>query len=330
MPLERVLAIVMVAGLVLYLLGGGADFGGGVWDLLASGPRKNAQRALIEKAIGPIWEANHVWFIFVFVLLFSAFPPAFATLTTALFTPLTLYALGLVMRGAAFTFRHYDADPSRRRRFGALFSAASVGCPFILGAMGAALVREQPLSWSMDVFVVAAGLFTLALVAALAATYLTVEAADAALREDFRRRALGSLAVAGLASFVALGTAEAVAPTLIASVGHGGPVVVGALFGGLALFLVATRRYRSARLVVGALASTVVIGWAVAKGEVLVWGEHTLTSSHAQPSTMVFLLAATVIAAVLVGPSLVFLFSVFARPSPRARRPAGAPRPSGP
>ncbi|MCU0695845.1 MAG: cytochrome d ubiquinol oxidase subunit II [Myxococcaceae bacterium] len=318
MPLEHVLAAVMVGGLVLYLLGGGADFGGGVWDLLASGPRKGAQRALIEKAIGPIWEANHVWFIFVFVLLFSAFPPAFATLTTALFTPLTLYALGLVMRGAAFTFRHYDADVRRRRRFGAMFSAASVGCPFLLGAMGAALVREQPLSLAIDVFVVAAGLFTLALVAALAATYLTVEAADEALREDFRRRALGSLAVAGLASWVALGTAGSVAPHLIARVGQGGPAVFGTLFGALALALVATRRFRLARLVVGALAGTVVIGWALAKGETLVWGEHTLGSSHAQPSTMVFLLAATVIAAVLVGPSLVFLFTVFARPARRA------------
>ena len=82
---EHVVAAVMLAGLVLYVLGGGADFGGGVWDLLASGPRKKAQRAAIERAIGPVWEANHVWFVFVFVLLFAAFPPAFARVTTARF-----------------------------------------------------------------------------------------------------------------------------------------------------------------------------------------------------------------------------------------------------
>ena len=316
MALENVIAAVIVGGLVLYVLGGGADFGGGVWDLLASGPRKDAQRALIEGAIGPIWEANHVWFIFVFVMLFSAFPPAFATLTTALFTPLTLYAMGLVMRGSAFTFRHYDSDPVRRRRFGALFSAASIGCPFLLGAMGAALVRERPLSLELDLFVVAGGFFALALVAALAATYLAAAANELALSEDFRRRAIVSLVVAGVASWLALAAAEDVAPLLVARVGRGLPAVAGTLFGALAVAVVATRRYRAARVVVGALASTVVIGWAVAKGEVLVWGEHTVGSSRAHPATLQVLLVASVVAAVLVLPSLALLFTVFSRRSP--------------
>ena len=290
MGLEHVIAAVMVGGLVLYVLGGGADFGGGVWDLLASGPRKDAQRALIERSIGPIWEANHVWFIFVFVLFFSAFPPAFATLVTALFTPLTLYAMGLVMRGSAFTFRHYESDPVRRRRFGALFSAASIGCPFILGAMGAAL----------------------------AATYLAVAAKDEAVREDFRRRAIVSLVVAGVASWVALAVAGNVAPLLVSRVGLGLPAVAGTLFGVLAVAMQVTCRFRAARLVVGALASTVVIGWAVAKGEVLVWGEHTLASSRAHPATLQVLIVASVVAAVLVMPSLALLFSVFSRRAAKA------------
>ncbi|MDP3500055.1 MAG: cytochrome d ubiquinol oxidase subunit II [Myxococcales bacterium] len=313
MGLEHVIAAVMVGGLVLYVLGGGADFGGGVWDLLASGPRKDDQRALIERTIGPIWEANHVWFIFVFVLFFSAFPPAFATLTTALFTPLTLYAMGLVMRGSAFTFRHYDSDPVRRRRFGALFSAASIGCPFILGAIGAAMVRERPLSLELDLFVVAGGFFMLALVAALAATYLAVAATDEAVREDFRRRAIVSLVVAGAASWLALAVAADVAPLLITRVGFGLPALAGTLLGFLAVAMQATRRYRAARFAVGALASTVVIGWAVAKGEVLVWGEHTLASSRAHPATLQVLLIASAVAAVLVMPSLALLFSVFSQ-----------------
>ncbi|MDP3232399.1 MAG: cytochrome d ubiquinol oxidase subunit II [Myxococcales bacterium] len=313
MGLEHVIAAVMVGGLVLYVLGGGADFGGGVWDLLASGPRKDDQRALIERTIGPIWEANHVWFIFVFVLFFSAFPPAFATLTTALFTPLTLYAMGLVMRGSAFTFRHYDSDPVRRRRFGALFSAASIGCPFILGAIGAAMVRERPLSLELDLFVVAGGFFMLALVAALAATYLAVAATDEAVREDFRRRAIVSLVVAGAASWLALAVAGDVAPLLITRVGFGLPALAGTLLGFLAVAMQATRRYRAARFAVGALASTVVIGWAVAKGEVLVWGEHTLASSRAHPATLQVLLIASAVAAVLVMPSLALLFSVFSQ-----------------
>lgn len=317
MALEAVIAAIIVGGLVLYVLGGGADFGGGVWDLLASGPHRREQRALIEASIGPIWEANHVWFIFVFVLLFSAFPPAFASLTTALFTPLTLYAMGLVLRGAAFTFRHYDSDPVRRRRFGALFSAASILCPFLLGAMGAALVREQPLSLSLDLFVVAGGFFTLALVAGLAATYLALAAQDEALRESFRRRGIASLVVAGVASWLALAVAADVAPLLVARVGRGLPAVAGTLFGSAAIAMLVTRRYRAARLVVGALAATVVIGWAVAKGEVLVWGEHTLASSRAHPATLQVLIIASIVAAVLVLPSLALLFSVFGRRAAR-------------
>src|ERR1044071_8804329 len=98
-----VTAGLMFLSLVLYAILGGADYGGGVWDLLASGPRAQEQRRLIATAIGPVWEANHVWLIFVIVLLFTAFPPAFAVLSTALHIPLTLMVLGIVLRGAAFT-----------------------------------------------------------------------------------------------------------------------------------------------------------------------------------------------------------------------------------
>src|SRR3954466_6248314 len=109
MRTDLVLGGVMVVALVIYVLMGGADFGGGVWDLLAAGPRRREQRALIEKALGPIWEANHVWLILVVVLLFAAFPPAFAAISIALHIPLTLFLVGVVFRGSAFTFRSYDA-----------------------------------------------------------------------------------------------------------------------------------------------------------------------------------------------------------------------------
>src|SRR5690349_14916593 len=102
------LAAIALLGLICYALTGGADYGGGVWDLLARGPRAAAQRALIADAISPIWEANHVWLILVIVILFSAFPPAFATIATALHIPLTLMLVGIVLRGSAFTFRAYD------------------------------------------------------------------------------------------------------------------------------------------------------------------------------------------------------------------------------
>jgi cytochrome d ubiquinol oxidase subunit II len=316
---EHAVAAVMVGGLVLYVLGGGADFGGGVWDLLASGPRKKEQRALIEHAIGPVWEANHVWFIFVFVLFFAAFPPAFAHLTTTFFDLLTAYAFGIVLRGSAFTFRHYDASAERRRRFGALFSAASIGCPLILGAMGALLVRDGPLSSDLrDPFVLAGAVFFLALVAALAATYLTLEATDEALRQDFRRRALGALIVAGLASWVALLLGRETATLLVSRIAGRGVAGLATVLGVASFTLLVRRRFALARVAVAALASTVVIGWAVAKGELLVPPSFTLESSKAHAGTLHVLLLACGVGAVVLLPSLWLLFRVFA-PLRRAR-----------
>ena len=101
-------AAVIYVALLVYTLTGGADFGGGVWDLFAAGPRRDRQRALVARAIGPIWEANHVWLIVVVVLLFVCFPPAFAAIMTALHIPLTLMLIGVVLRGSAFVFRAYD------------------------------------------------------------------------------------------------------------------------------------------------------------------------------------------------------------------------------
>src|SRR5437870_2636354 len=117
MPLEIIVGGVLIIALTIYALSGGADFGAGVWDLFAHGPRAKAQRALIANAIGPIWEANNVWLVLVVVVLFTAFPPAFAAISTALFVPLTLMLIGIVLRGAAFAFRAHDRqqDDVQRR-----------------------------------------------------------------------------------------------------------------------------------------------------------------------------------------------------------------------
>src|SRR4029077_1276730 len=117
----------------------GADFGGGVWDLLASGPRKRQQRHLVEEAIGPVWEANHVWLILAVVLLFSCFPAAFAQLSIRLHIPLSLALIGIVLRGSAFAFRSYGGlRDDVQRNWGRLFAIASVVTPLLLGmAVGA-------------------------------------------------------------------------------------------------------------------------------------------------------------------------------------------------
>ena len=143
MPSEVLLGGAIVVALMLYVLLAGADFGGGVWDLLAFGPRRARQRQAIEHAIGPIWEANHVWLILVVVVMFTAFPTAFAALSTSLHVPLTLFLGGVVFRGSAFAFRSFDggagagsgADRGDRaqRRWGLIFSLASLISPLLLG-----------------------------------------------------------------------------------------------------------------------------------------------------------------------------------------------------
>src|SRR5689334_4940258 len=120
----------MVAALCAYVITGGADFGGGVWDLLASGPRREEQRALISRSLAPIWEANHVWLIVVVVMVFTAFPAAFSTIAIVLHIPLTLMLVGIVARGSAFVFRSYGAaNDSARHRWGAVFAIASTVTP---------------------------------------------------------------------------------------------------------------------------------------------------------------------------------------------------------
>jgi cytochrome d ubiquinol oxidase subunit II len=116
--LAVLLLVAMGAGLTLYVLLGGADFGGGVWDLLARGPRHQDERDLISHALGPVWEANHVWLIFVVTALFAAFPQAFADLAVALYLPFGIALAGIVFRGAAFAFRaHGDPGCSASRRW---------------------------------------------------------------------------------------------------------------------------------------------------------------------------------------------------------------------
>ena len=215
-------AVDLLAGAILlaltaYVLLAGADFGGGVWDLFAWGPRRERQRAVIAHAIGPVWEANHVWLILVVVLLFTCFPPAFTRIVIALHIPLTLILVGIVLRGSAFIFRSYGGDDSGgQRRWGRVFAISSLVTPLLLGvAVGTIAAgrvhRPAGVSFHADFvapwltpFGASVGAFTLALFAFLAAVYLTNETGEVALREDFRRQALASGAVVFLLAMVTL------------------------------------------------------------------------------------------------------------------------------
>jgi len=220
--LEFLLALVMLAALTFYVLLGGADYGGGVWDLLARGPRAAEQRGVIAKALAPIWEANHVWLILVVVVLFTAFPPAFALIFTALHVPLLLILLGIILRGSAFIFRDHDRThrsdsehtsgtyhPAAQSRWGRIFATASLLTPVLLGVVVGAVssTNIQPPSERTTIayfftwfapFPFAVGLFAVVLFAFLAAVYLTLETTDTALQDDFRKRAITSEIVAGV------------------------------------------------------------------------------------------------------------------------------------
>lgn len=326
MTLAILLGGVMVAALAAYALFGGADFGGGIWDLLAGGPRKREQRALVERAIGPIWEANHVWLVLVVVVLFTGFPVAFAAISTTLFLPLLLLLVGIVLRGAAFTFRTYDRPHDEvQRRWGLVFSSSSVLAPLMLGVVVGALASGRlratpagmpasgPLAW-LAPFPVVVGLFACALFAFLAAAYLAVEASGP-LREDFRRRAVGA-GVAVFATALAAGLLSArEAPLVFAGLTRRAwslplhlATAAAAVTAFAALF---ARRFRLARLAAAAQATLIVVGWGASQYPYLVVPDVTLASASAPARTQALLLGALGLGALTLFPSLWLLFRVF-------------------
>lgn len=330
MPAEIWLGGAMVGALTLYFLFGGADFGGGVWDLLASGPRRREQRQLIEHAIGPIWEANHVWLILVVVMLFSGFPPAFAALSIAFHVPLTILLVGIVLRGSTFAFRSFDAGNERRQAgWGLVFSVASLLAPVLLGVVVGAVSsgRVEIVDGQMQsgffapwigVFPLAVGLLALALCAYLAATFLSREAVvagDFGLADDFRRRAIVAGIVVVALAIVTLALTPSSAPRLFGRLtGSRWSIpffVVAAAVTGAAFTSLIRRSFRAARLFVAAEATLVLAGWAIAQYPYLIVDDLTLSNSAAPPATLRLLLIALAAGIPVLIPSLYALFRVF-------------------
>jgi len=326
--LPNVLAGLIVVALNAYVLLGGADFGGGVWDLLAFGPRRSSQRALIAEAIGPIWEANHVWLILVIVLLFTCFPSAFAELSTTLHIPLSLMLIGIVLRGSAFTFRtHHGEDSAMPLYWGRVFAMASAVTPVFLGiCLGAVASGAVPRTDGTDFFggfiapwltpfCLAVGALTLTLFAFLAAVYLTVEARDIALQEDFRRRALAAavavFVAAGITLAVAMQSAPLVARGLTASAWALPLDVVTGLAALGAIGALWVRRYRVARLAAAAQVSLILWGWALGQYPYLVPPTVTIAEAAAPPLTLTLVLWALAGGALVLFPSLAYLFRIF-------------------
>ena len=325
--LEHLVAICILLSLILYALMGGADFGGGMWDLLAFGPRAERQRKAIAEAIGPIWEANHVWLVLVVVLLFTGFPTAFTVMMTALNIPLTAMLIGIVLRGSAFIFRKYDSQSAAvQRRWSALFGAASFFTPFfngvIIGALATGQIRVVNgqvvtgffAGW-LTPFALACGVFALGLFAFLAATYLTVDTANQPdLQQDFRLRALLSgLILAPVAGVVYL-TSEQGAPEIFRGLTRWwAPLLLGwtSLFAIGALLTLWLRWFAAARIAAIGQVTLILVGWCLAQYPNLITPDVTVNNAHAPEITLRLLVLALGAGAILLLPSLAFLFYIF-------------------
>jgi cytochrome bd ubiquinol oxidase subunit II len=328
--LPDALAGILALSLNAYVLLGGADFGGGVWDMLATGPRRARQREVIAHAIGPIWEANHVWLILAIVLAFTCFSPVFARIMTVLHIPISLMLVGIVLRGSAFTFRTYDDEHDAvQRRWGRIFSSASVLTPLLLGVCIGAVASGRVAApihggfadrfvepW-LTPFALGVGLLTLAVFAFLAAVYLTMETRDRELVEDFRRRALGAGVAVFLASGVVLLLSLEASPLMsrgLTASSWALPLHLATAVSAIAVFATLwSRRYRAARVLVGVQASCIFWGWAVSQYPYLVPPDLTVASAAAPEITLRLTLWALGLGTLVLAPSLVYLFRVFKR-----------------
>jgi cytochrome d ubiquinol oxidase subunit II len=316
------IALVLFAGVTMYAVFGGADFGAGFWDLFAGDAERGRRpRELIDHAIGPVWEANHTWLILCLVVLWTGFPDAFAAIMTTLYIPLGLAALGIVLRGAGFAFRKVTLRSPQERINGIVFAASSIVTPFCFGAVAGGIASgrvpttgngDALRSWLNPTSLVG-GVLAVAVCAYLAAVFLTEDArvrGDDDLIEWARRRALGAAVVAGVIALVGLFVLHADAHRLWSQLF--GPalalVIVSALTGLAALVLLRRAAPRMVRLFAVVAVGAVVVGWGVAQYPYVLGTHLSLGAAAAPDATLGALAVVAVVAAVLVGPSIGLLF----------------------
>ena len=327
MSADLILAGVMLAALVIYSLLGGADYGAGFWDLMCSGLREEEQRALIARAIQPVWEANHIWLILVVVLTFSGFPAAFSAICLGLAMPIFLILLGIVLRGSSYVFRAYFTGSVRTQLYwGKVFSISSSITPLFLGVVIGAISSNAVLvhdgvsengflrTW-FHPFPLIVGVLSLSLFAYLSACYLTIETNDAALQNDFRNRALFSGFVslmAAFATYIIAGDSAKPIRDGLTHAPHVWLIELGAAIAALVAFQALwSRSYLRARIAAAAQVALIVVGWGVAQYPHLVRPELTIDNSAAPSNILSDLDIAVAVGAVVLIPSLILLLLVF-------------------
>ena len=338
MTAVNAMLVIIVLSLLAYALLAGADFGGGFWDLVAgwSGKKERdpeGQRSLIAASLGPVWEANHVWLIFVIVSVFSAFPTAFGTIATSLELPLGLALIGIVLRGAAYVYRAYgDGAALPDQWWGRIFAGASVLTPFMFGVSGAALATGSlgphsiPTEPFRSTFALTAGVLAVAVTAFLAAVYLCHNAAQSPatvhLVPVFRRKAMGAAVASGAIAIAMLPFLYRDAPIVAArftdrSISF---AALSAAFGIASLLVLWRERYVVARVTAALAVATVLGGWAAAQyPDLLVSASgvdaYGAVQSAAAPQSVNAMLIAMCLGMAVVLPSFYLLLKIFSRPA---------------
>ncbi|MEU2156364.1 cytochrome d ubiquinol oxidase subunit II [Streptomyces sp. NPDC019396] len=322
MTIADIIAVVLLLAVAAYACAGGTDYGAGFWDLAAGGAERGKRpRWLIDHAMAPVWEVNNVWLIFVMVIMWTGFPVLFQTVFSAMWLPLALATVGLVLRGAGFALRKPMRRLSRRRLYGAVFAISSLLTPFFLGAAvgGIASGRVAPGTeasadaWSNPTSVFF-GLLTIAATAFLGAVFLLsdaerFEAPD--LMGYFRLRALGSLVVVVVLGVAAFAVTHNDAPHVWHGLTHGAGLVFVVLAAVCAVATAAQLGRSSARwtrpAAVGVVAAG-VIAWGLAQRPYLIPTSLTVRDAAGDPNTLVWLAFVTLVALLLVVPAVILLY----------------------
>ncbi len=315
-------AAILWVGATLYALFGGADFGAGLWDLIAGDAERGERpRALIQRSLTPVWEANHVWLIFILVVLWTAFPEAFGAVMSTLYVPISLAAVGIVLRGAGFAFRKSIRRVEYRRAMGAAFALSSVLTPFFMGTVvGAIAAGNVPAAGNGDAFSswlaplpLLSGALFVASGAYLAAIYLLADAnraEDEPMESYFASRALVAGLVAGAVALFGLIALHSEARYVFDRlIGEGLPLVIVSILCGFGVLALLLGRYRRGLRPLAAGAVIAVIwGWGVAQFPYLLPTSLRIDQAAAPGPTLDAVLIVFVIAAIVVLPALGLLY----------------------
>ena len=327
----EIAAVAMFIALVLYVLTGGADFGGGAWSFLTRlrGDVKTARVA--EKAIAPIWEANHVWLIVIIVVMFVCFPSAFSFFSTTLHVPLTIALVGIVLRGAAFVFSAYGMGDQEETAFWKwLFGFSSLVTPVIFGQMvgaiavgslqapevGMAFADVYLFPW-MSVFSLVCGGFTVLLFAYLAAIYLTIDADTEGAREMYRLYAMATgiaLGVVAFLSVVALATTPGDSQLFERLFGAWWSIPLHILTGlsaMLTFYFLYKWSFPQARMAAVVQVCLILLGWGAAQYPYLIPTTLTIRGAATESTVIAQVVAILGLGSVVLIPSFAYLYKIF-------------------